>query len=329
MILTASFGSATTPPTYRLSHHQSLVTAVARAGFDAALFVRSPGPTAPMLDAVPLIAALASVPVSIGLGAGIPVEYTEPFHLARAFAAIDRLTRGRSAVVLDLAATADLTAAIGRTAAAGYGKAIELLEATTKLWDSWEDDAILVDRPAGLFTDPGKIHRINHDGAHYSVRGPLNAPRPIQGWPVIVVPVASAASHAFAAQAADVALLAASSQDAAQRARARMLEMAEAFGRPPGATRILVDVFPTFGRTGADPQRAANPFTGTPARVADLMRTWHDAGACDGFNLLSPDLPAEADLIAACLTTLARTTPDGTTLRQRLGLPRPPSRYAA
>jgi len=328
MILTASFGSATTPPTYRLSHYQSLVTAAARVGFDAALFVRSPGGAAPMLDAVPLIAALASVPVGIGLGASIPVEYTEPFHLARAFAAIDRLTRGRSAVVLDIAATADLAAAIGLTAPADYGKAIEFLEATTKLWDSWEDDAILVDRPAGLFTDPGKIHRINHDGAHYAVRGPLNAPRPIQGWPVIVVPVASTTAHAFAAQVADVVLLAASSRETARNARADILEMAEAYGRPPGAIRILMDVAPMLGWTDTDAQRAANQFTGTPARVADLMHTWHDAGACDGFNLLSPDLETD-HLVAACVTALAKTTPDATTLRQRLGLPRPPSRYAA
>jgi alkanesulfonate monooxygenase SsuD/methylene tetrahydromethanopterin reductase-like flavin-dependent oxidoreductase (luciferase family) len=183
MIRTLTLHSAAVPlslPTCR-----DLLRTAATAGFDALFFVRGPGP---VLDAVPLIAALASVPAWIGLGASVPIDYQEPFHLARAYAAIDRLTAGRSAVVLD--GGDGLAAAIGRDVDLCAERRVECLTAARTLWDSWEDEAVLVDRPAGLFTDPARIHRVDHAGRYFTVRGPLNAPRPLQGWPVVVAPLA-------------------------------------------------------------------------------------------------------------------------------------------
>jgi alkanesulfonate monooxygenase SsuD/methylene tetrahydromethanopterin reductase-like flavin-dependent oxidoreductase (luciferase family) len=340
MILTASFGSAVPPAGFSLSHYQAIVAAVERAGIDAALFVRSTGSSAPMLDAVPLIAALASVPASIGLGASIPVDYTEPFHLARAFAAIDRLTRGRGAVVFDLAAGIDLAAAVGRSieAADRAARILEFFETTTELWDSWEDDAILVNRPEGLFTDANKIHRINHDGTYYAVRGPLNAPRPIQGWPVVFVPVASVEASAIAARVADVALIPAATPDIARRASKALREHADAFGRR--GLPVLADVVPILGATVAKAQEMAGMransngdtlrFVGTPEQFAAMLRDWHDAGVCEGFNLLPRPIPEEINLLADCVRVLDRPRPaEDVTLRDRLGLSRPLSRYAA
>ncbi len=304
MILTATFGSATTA-SLPLAALQLLLVEAERAGFDAALFVRSPGVAAPMQDAVPLVAALASVPATIGLGASVPIDFSEPFHLARSFAAIDRLTHGRSAVVLDIAAGDDLAPAIGASAFEDERAArrAEFLDVATALWDSWEDAALLVDRPRGLFTDPDRIHRINHDGRHFAVRGPLNAPRPLQGWPVIVVPVRCAASHELAARWADVALIGRSTPEIARRTGAALREQAVAFGRDAQAIRVLVDI--------------------EPCRMdAHQMCRWHANGVCDGFNLIMsgppPALAMEGPVVA-----------DGTTLRDRLGLARPRNRYAA
>ncbi len=56
----------------------------------------------------------------------------------------------------------------------------------TGLWDSWEDDALVLDKEAGIFANPGKVHEINHRGERFSVKGPLNVPRPPQGYPVLV-----------------------------------------------------------------------------------------------------------------------------------------------
>jgi alkanesulfonate monooxygenase SsuD/methylene tetrahydromethanopterin reductase-like flavin-dependent oxidoreductase (luciferase family) len=331
MILTAMFESALLPPGSGLGHCRAIVAAADAAGFDAAFFVRSHGPRAPMIDGAPLIAALASLPVGIGLGAGIPFDYSEPFHLARAYAAIDRLTSGRSAIVVDLAAGDDLSNAIGRRsseaghydrppAAGRYDRMLEagrddrppetgrcerLLEffdATTKLWDSWEDDAILVDRPAGLFTNPDKIHRIDHDGAWYAVRGPLNAPRPLQGRPVIVVPVTDAASRGFASRVADVALVDGETPEQISRDSTAIREAAN--GR---TVRVLATIYASETR---------------------LMRECRDSGVCDGFNLLLSGDPAAIEA-AARVSPMPAPPVTGMTLRERLDLPRPASRYAA
>jgi alkanesulfonate monooxygenase SsuD/methylene tetrahydromethanopterin reductase-like flavin-dependent oxidoreductase (luciferase family) len=302
MILTASFAGV--PSGLSLAHYRAVVAAVERVGLDAALFVRG----AAMLDAVPLIAALASAPSSIGLGAGIAVDYTEPFHLARAFAAIDRLTKGRSAVVFDIAAGIDLAAAIGRSTpeADRIARILEFFETTAELWDSWEDDAILVDRPAGLFTDANKIHRINHDGAWYAVRGPLNAPRPIQGWPVIFVPVTSDLSCAIAARVADVVLVPGVSADIVREAGMAVREHRDRI-------RVLADIKPMAA----------------PEQFTAVMRAWYDTGVCDGFNLRLRPVPAEIERLADCIAALGRPhAANGMTLRDRLDLPRPRSRYA-
>lgn len=341
MILTASFGAFGTPPTITLPHYRSLVAATARAGFDAALFVRS-GPRAPMIDAQVLIAALASVHVEIGLGASFPIDYTEPFNLARSFAAIDRLTRGRSAVVVDLAAGNELAAQFGhRPLAAGRcARALEFFEVVTKLWDSWEDGALLVDRSRGLFADPDKVHRINHDDTHFTVRGPLNAPRPLQGWPVIIVPTTSAASRDFAADVADVVLVRCATQELAQCASSDLREQVAARGRRLQAVRVLADIVPILGRSDVEARRKAEArdeiggspltFVGTAPELAELMRDWHAVGACDGFNFLLTDAGADLDLLGACIAALTRTpAAEGATLRARLELPRPLSRYAA
>jgi alkanesulfonate monooxygenase SsuD/methylene tetrahydromethanopterin reductase-like flavin-dependent oxidoreductase (luciferase family) len=300
MIMTAMFESALLPPGSGLGHCRAIVAAADAAGFDAAFFVRSGGPRAPMIDGAPLIAALASLPVGIGLGAGIPFDYSEPFHLARAYAAIDRLTSGRSAIVVDLAAGDDLANAIGRqpTEAKRYDRLLEFFDATTKLWDSWEDDAILVDRPAGLFTNPDKIHRIDHDGAWYAVRGPLNAPRPLQGRPVIVVPVTDAASRGFASRVADVALVHGETSEQVSRESTAIREAAD--GR---VMRVLATI------------------------SASETRSMRDC-VCDGFNLLLPGDPA-AIAAAVRMMPMPMRPVTGMTLRERLDLPRPASRYAA
>ena len=67
-----------------------------------------------------------------------------------------------------------------------YGRAAEYLDVVTALWDSWEDDAVTIDKEGGFFADPALVHRVDHRGANFRVRGPLNVPRAPQGHPLIV-----------------------------------------------------------------------------------------------------------------------------------------------
>jgi N-acetyl-S-(2-succino)cysteine monooxygenase len=73
-------------------------------------------------------------------------------------------------------------------------------------------------------------------------------------------------------------------------------------------------------------------FTGTPEGLADLITSWWEAGASDGFTLMPNVLPGQLDAfvdhVAPILRKrgLARTEYAGTTLREHFGLPRPPGR---
>ena len=78
------------------------------------------------------------------------------------------------------------------------------LQVVTGLWDSWDDDAFVRDKEAGLYFEPDKLHVLNHKGKHFSVKGPLNVARPPQGYPVIVQAGASEDGQDFAAQTAEV-----------------------------------------------------------------------------------------------------------------------------
>lgn len=75
-------------------------------------------------------------------------------------------------------------------------------------------------------------------------------------------------------------------------------------------------------------------FVGTPRLIADAMQEWFETQACDGFNILFPWIPGGLDEFADQVVPelqrrgLFRTEYDGVTLRDHLGLPRPPNRFS-
>ena len=262
-----------------------------QAGFAAVLFRPIAGP---VMDTLPLMASTIAPTDQIGLGATLPIHGAQPFNAARIFATLDRLSSGRAAWI----------ALSDPLPPEECGRAVEFAEVISKLWDSWEDEAFLVDKASGRFADPERVHRINHESDWFKVRGPLNVPRPVQGQPVIVVvdPVNEVA-RAAVARFADVVITQGETEAGAAAARASLRGHAAACGR------------------------AQMPLTlaHLPVRQAD-MRRWVQAGSCDGFDLAPT---TEAGIDAAC--AFARTQPpnEGATLRERLGLVRPRSRYAA
>lgn len=155
-----------------------------------------------------LLSALAGATSHIGLSATVSTTYHEPFHVARMLATLDHLSGGRASwnVVTSIG---DLDAHNFRNDhrprhEQRHAHSEEFLDVVKALWDSWEDDAIKIDREAGDFADPGKIHALHHEGTWFSVRGPLNVARPIQGHPVIVQAGRSDTFKERSAQGADV-----------------------------------------------------------------------------------------------------------------------------
>src|SRR6201999_2001734 len=125
------------------------------------------------LDLGIVLGVLAGATRSIGLGATYSTTYYTPFHVARTFATLDHLSGGRAAwnVVTSVndseAQNYGLSEHLGHDER--YDRADEFLEATTGLWDSWDDDALVLDRAAGVFADPDRVHELNHDGDWFQV----------------------------------------------------------------------------------------------------------------------------------------------------------------
>ncbi|MDZ8105183.1 MAG: LLM class flavin-dependent oxidoreductase [Nostoc sp. DedQUE12a] len=200
-----------------------------------------------------LLSALSVVTEHIGLVATASTTYDEPFHLARKFASLDYLSGGRAGwnVVTSSAEAAakNFSREEHLEHALRYERAREFLEVTSKLWDSWEDDAFLRDKESGIYFDPDKLHIPNHKGKHFSVRGPLNVARPIQGYPVIVQAGSSEAGQDLAAQTAEAIFTAQQTLAEAQNFYSSVKGRLSKYGRSPDHLKIMPGVFPVIGKT--------------------------------------------------------------------------------
>ena len=135
-----------------------------------------------------------------------------------------------------------------------YERAAEFIEVAQKLWDSWEDDAVLADKADGVWGDSEKIRTIDHEGKHFKVRGPLNVPRSPQGHPLIVQAGSSEDGKDLAARYADAVFTAhqtlADAQDFYRDLKARTA----AAGRDPETIKILPGIVPVIGATEEEAQ---------------------------------------------------------------------------
>jgi len=211
------------------------------------------------LDPIPVLAMMAGVTRRLGLGATRSTTYYQPYHIARTFATLDHLTRGRVAWNVVTSANDSEAHNFGLDQHLEhdlrYDRADEFMAATYKLWDSWQADALILDRATGIFADPAAVRYVDHAGAWFRSRGPLNVPRSPQGRPVIIQAGSSGRGKAFAARWAEVIFAV---QPDAARARAFYADIRAglaACGRPPGACKVLLAVMPFVAETTAQAQQ--------------------------------------------------------------------------
>ena len=164
--------------------------------------------TVTSFDPPTLLPALAMVTRHLGLIATASTTFEEPYHVARRFASLDHLSGGRAGWNIVTTSNPDAALNFGLEEHVEhderYRRGREFFDVVTGLWDSWADDAFIRDVERGIYFDPAKLHVLNHKGKYFSVRGPLNVARPIQGWPVIVQAGASEAGRQIAAETAEV-----------------------------------------------------------------------------------------------------------------------------
>lgn len=238
-----------------------------------------------------LLSALSAVTSRIGLIATASTSFNEPFHVARKFASLDHLSKGRAG--WNIVTSGMEVEALNFNRDQHYEHdyryeiAKEFVEVVFGLWDSWDDDAFIRDKANGIFSDKNKVHVLNHQGEHFKVRGPLNIPRPPQGRPLQVQAGSSPAGRAFAAQYAEMMFVTPQTIDAAIEVRSDMRKRAAALGRHPDHIKTMPGIAPVIGRTEAE---AREKFEYLQSLLTDEVALHFLSGKTNGFDFSKYDL---------------------------------------
>ncbi len=246
-----------------------------------------------------LIGAVGAVTRHVGVGATVSTSFSEPYHVARAFATLDHLSGGRAAwnVVTSTHDKAAFNFSRERLVEHDlrYEIANEFVDVVRGLWDSWDDGAVVADKATGTFLDRDKIRELNHKGRFFSVKGPLNIARPPQGHPVIIQAGGSPPGQELSARTADLVFSVVQNDPAGAKAaydglKARVVK----HGRDPAHVPILPGVMPIIGETDAQAKeqldRLQSWLSSTNALTLVSQRLGHDIS---GYPLDGPvpDLP--------------------------------------
>ena len=209
--------------------------------------------TVASFDPLTLLPALAALTKHIGLIATASTTYNDAYHVARKFASLDHISNGRAGWNVVTTSNPDAALNFGLEEHMEHGeryrRAREFFDVVTGLWDGWADDALLRDQESGIFFDPAKMQRLDHKGEFLSVRGPLNVPRPVQGWPVIVQAGASEPGRQLAAETAEAVFTGQTDLGTGQRFFKDIKGRMRAIGRDPDQLKILPGLFVVIGDT--------------------------------------------------------------------------------
>ena len=281
-------------------------------------------------DAVLVASRVAPVTNHIGLIPVATVTHTEPFHVSKAIATLDFVSHGRAGWQVRVSGTTHEADLFGRRDIRGadlFDEASDAVEVVRRLWDSWEDDAVIRDVPTGRFIDRDKLHYIDFRGKYFSVKGPSITPRPPQGQPVVAALAHALSIYEFASRSTDLVFITPQDDDSLQ---AILGEIAQVGG---AELKVYADVFVSFDGT-TDPRSDALVFDGAPTELVDLLLRWQQYGI-EGARLRpavnATDLSVIVDEVVPLLQQAGRfrtAYADGETLRQRLGLPIAENRYA-
>ncbi|XAH23573.1 LLM class flavin-dependent oxidoreductase [Xylophilus sp. GW821-FHT01B05] len=244
------------------------------------------------LEPLTMLAALSTSTRHIGLGATVSTTYSDPFTVARAFASLDHISGGRAAWNAVTTSNPVVGANFGTVHpdhARRYEMAGEFIDVVKGLWDGWDDDAVPADRASGLYIDPAKVHALDHEGAFFKVKGPLNIGRAPQGHPVVLQAGGSEPGLQLAARTADVAFSVVQDIDEARASYADLKRRLAGFGRRPQDVTVLPGVMPVVGRTDKEARDKLNTlqaYIGDGKAMAVLSeRFGHDFS---GYELDAP-----------------------------------------
>ncbi|TWT14295.1 NtaA/DmoA family FMN-dependent monooxygenase [Planomicrobium sp. CPCC 101079] len=302
-----------------------------------------------MFEGVSIMSALSMVTKNIGLSATIAASYGDPFSAARQILSLDKISKGRASLN---AITSNPGGMVNYsrghlTKADQYPMQKEFMEILLGLWDSYEDDAFIRDKANGIYLNPQKMHPINYRGNYFSVDGPLNLSRSVQGRPVLFTAGMSDNFMNNAAKYTDGVFTFAQSVNNLKEIVTKIKKKVALEGRSPEDFIVAVSQQVLVGRTEKEaeekfremesliPQyRIPKPlFFGSAEKVANQIQEWYEAGSMD-MLLVQQEHPTAlkdfADLVVPILQDrgIFRTEYESNTLRGNLGLPYPQNRYS-
>lgn len=251
------------------------------------------GIQSPLIDPLLLVSAMAAQTQRLGFGVTVSTTYEQPYLLARKFTTLDHLTRGRIAwnVVTSQLESAARNLGLDKQIDHDerYDRADEFLTVSYKLWQhSWERAALRRDKAAGIYSDPQKVHAVNHRGRWFSVPDAhLSEPSP-QRTPVIFQAGGSPRGIDFAAKHAEVVFVAGLDASGVRRQVAAIKARAAALGRAPGAIKFISAVTVITGESERDAQAR---YAERRARY-DLQGALIHYGASTGVDLAGHSLDA-------------------------------------
>ncbi|MCU1566321.1 MAG: nitrilotriacetate monooxygenase [Pseudarthrobacter sp.] len=321
------------------------VLAAESAGFHAATFTDAPVPG--RTNALQRAAFAGPVTRTIALVPEVDTVYTEPFHVSTQLASLDYVSGGRAGWIATAAESPEAAAAVGRSFVAGAGLAQEAaasVDVSRRLWDSWEDDAVIRDVTTGRYIDVDKLHYVDFDtpadfaGPAYSVKGPSIIPRPLQGQLPVLAAASLVGPGQIPAGAVDAVLVTAPTPELLA---AEVRDVRERLGASVAVVAELDVVLDSRGQAAADrPTAFDGGFDGSRARYAGSAVGLADLLAellkeADGVRLHPASLALELDELSRLVLpelrrrgALRPPVQDGT-FRDLLGLARPASRYAS
>ncbi|MDJ0468503.1 MULTISPECIES: LLM class flavin-dependent oxidoreductase [Nocardiaceae] len=317
-----------------IAYYEELAQLAERGKFDAVFFadghsVRDPaGAGTWFLEPITALSAMARATTHIGLVTTVSSTFYTPFHAARMLASLDHISGGRAGwnVVTSMfdaeARNHGMDAIPAREER--YARAAEFVDTALALWDSWEPDALTLDR-TGMYADPAKVHSIDHDGKHFRVDGPLTVPRSPQGRPVLFQAGASGPGRDLAAKYAEAIYAVAYDLVAAQSYYDDVKARIDRAGRDSAAVGIMPGLVTYVGSTMEEAHRKKTELDVLlPTEQSLAMLSTFTGQDCAAWELDEPvpPLPPAAEFTGPqgrYETILRIIEKDRPTVRQLLG----------
>ncbi|MGO2112699.1 MAG: NtaA/DmoA family FMN-dependent monooxygenase [Pseudoclavibacter sp.] len=248
---------------------RDMAQAAERARLDAIFFADSYGAKGlrdgnyrgtAVYEPISVMGALSGHTDKIGMIGTQSTSWNEPYTVARQFASLDSLTGGRTGwnIVTSTRGNENVGREEMPLPELRYQRAMEFVDVVTKLWDSWDADAIIDDRANAMWADPARIREIHHRGEFFGVQGPLTIPRSPQEWPVMVQAGQSDNGIELGSTYADIIYAVQPERQAAIDFYAMYKDKVAGKGRDPEKVKILPGVMPIVAETQADAEALAN-----------------------------------------------------------------------